>query len=209
MFDSDTPPPSTWRTAASGTKHDILVAASQLFWKQGYKGTSTREIAAQVGIQQPSLFHFFANKAAILQALLAISLDDTLLASDTAVAGRGSPAARLHAYLVWDLTEIHQMPYVLAGIHSVDILTTPGFEVWADKSRRLYTNLRTLIAQGVAAGEFPEQNLRLSQEQVAWHVLAHISFHAEGLSTDPPAEARAGADFIIRGLGGAVSAISQ
>ena len=206
MFDSDAPPPSTWEIAASGTKHEILVAASQLFWKQGYKGTSTREIATQVGIQQPSLFHFFPNKAAILQALLAISLDDTLVASDRAVAGAGSPAARLHAYLVWDLTELHRMPYVLAGIHSVDILTTPGFEVWADKSRRLYANLRTLIAQGVEAGEFHEQNLRLAQEQVAWQVLAHISFHAEGLSTDPIAEAREGADFIIRGLGGAVPA---
>ena len=193
---------STWRTAATGTKHDILVAASRLFWKHGYRGTSTREIAAEVGVQQPSLFHFFPNKAAILQALLAVSLDDTLRESDRAVAETGSPTARLHAYLVWDLTEIHRMPYVLAGIHSVDVLTTPGFEVWAEKSRRLYGNLQTLIEQGITAGEFAPQDPRLAQEMVAWLVLGHISHQAEGLSGDPEAHAREGADFVIRGLGG-------
>lgn len=194
--------PSGDPAIATGTKHDILVAASRLFWQHGFRGTSTREIATAVGIQQPSLFHFFPNKAAILQELLAISLNDTLEASASAVLGEGSPATRLHEYLRWDLEELHRMPYVLAGVHSAEVLNAPGFEEWAEKSAQLASNLRELIQQGITAGEFVQQDLRLAQEAVAGQVLAHISFRAEGLSTDPAAHAREGADFIIRGLGG-------
>lgn len=201
MPDETETPRSTWATAATGTKHDILVAASRLFWRHGYRGTTTREIATAVGIQQPSLFHFFPNKAAIMETLLSISIDDTLAASEAALVGEGSATERLHRYLAWDLEELHTMPYVLAGVHSVDILNTPGFETWAAKSGRLYGNLRELIAQGIRAGEFLPQNLRLAQENVAWQVLAHISFHAEGLTTDPREHAIEGADFVIRGLG--------
>ncbi len=49
--------------------NDILMRAARLFAVQGYDGTSTREIAAAVGLRQPSIFHYFETKADILKAL--------------------------------------------------------------------------------------------------------------------------------------------
>jgi AcrR family transcriptional regulator len=48
----------------------IVEAAGRLFGERGYDGTSTRQIADAVGIKQPSLFHHFASKQAIMEALL-------------------------------------------------------------------------------------------------------------------------------------------
>ncbi|MFZ9427052.1 MAG: TetR/AcrR family transcriptional regulator, partial [Ilumatobacteraceae bacterium] len=59
----------------SSTPSRILAEASRLFAINGFHGTSTRDIADAVGIRQPSLFHHFATKHAILATLLDLDLD--------------------------------------------------------------------------------------------------------------------------------------
>lgn len=49
----------------------ILAAARQQFLTLGYQATSTREIARQVGITQPALYHHFSDKEAIFLAVVA------------------------------------------------------------------------------------------------------------------------------------------
>ena len=41
---------------------EILDVAEQLFMQQGYKGTSTRQIAELLGITQPNLYYHFKRK---------------------------------------------------------------------------------------------------------------------------------------------------
>lgn len=43
----------------------ILKAAREQFLAQGYQATSTRDIAKQVGITQPALYHHFSDKEVI------------------------------------------------------------------------------------------------------------------------------------------------
>ena len=47
------------------TKEKILDAASDLFSQYGYKSTSVRKIAAQVGIRESALYNHFRNKEEI------------------------------------------------------------------------------------------------------------------------------------------------
>ena len=54
-------------TSGWPTKELILLEASRLFAVRGYLGTSTRDIAAAVGIQQPSMYSHFASKQAIVE----------------------------------------------------------------------------------------------------------------------------------------------
>lgn len=49
----------------SQTHAAILDAASRQFLAQGYQGTSTRDIAKEVGITQPALYHHFSDKEII------------------------------------------------------------------------------------------------------------------------------------------------
>ena len=78
----------------TGTHERILAEAAELFAQRGYGATSTRDISAAVGIRQPSLFHHFANKAALFTAIAVEGFDrlaDDLVAADGAVPA-GSPA---------------------------------------------------------------------------------------------------------------------
>ena len=46
----------------SNTKNKILKCSTKLFCEHGYKGTSVRTIAADVGIKQSALYNHFKNK---------------------------------------------------------------------------------------------------------------------------------------------------
>ncbi len=48
----------------------ILAAASKLFTKQGFHGTSTRDIAAEAGVSLGNIYNYFATKEEIFVSLL-------------------------------------------------------------------------------------------------------------------------------------------
>lgn len=50
---------------SNGTKAKILKAATTLFSELGYKGTSVRKIASNVGIRESALYNHFKNKEEI------------------------------------------------------------------------------------------------------------------------------------------------
>ena len=63
----------------------ILSAAAELFAADGYERTTTNRVAAQAGVSVGSLYQFFADKHALLEALqsewtarLGAALDETL-----------------------------------------------------------------------------------------------------------------------------------
>ena len=47
--------------ALRSTPERVLDTAAALFWEKGYAATTTREIAAAVGIQQASLYYHVAS----------------------------------------------------------------------------------------------------------------------------------------------------
>ena len=57
-------------TASIATADRILDVSQNLFAQRGYERTTLREIAAEVGIQNPSLYKHFESKAAIYGAVL-------------------------------------------------------------------------------------------------------------------------------------------
>ncbi|MCK5199647.1 MAG: TetR/AcrR family transcriptional regulator [Spirochaetales bacterium] len=52
------------------TKERIFEAAVELFSKQGYHGTSIRELAKAVGIKESSLYNHYSGKSSIFDAIL-------------------------------------------------------------------------------------------------------------------------------------------
>ena len=52
------------------TKERIFETAVELFSKQGYHGTSIRDLAKTVGIKESSLYNHYSGKSSILDAIL-------------------------------------------------------------------------------------------------------------------------------------------
>lgn len=56
-------------SSAATTRESILLAALRLFSRNGYEGTSMRDIAGEVGISQGAIYKHFAGKDALLEAI--------------------------------------------------------------------------------------------------------------------------------------------
>jgi AcrR family transcriptional regulator len=79
--------------SVAGTRETILAVARRRFAERGFAGTSLAEIADEVGIRTPSLFHHFPSKLALYRAVLLDGFDDwiELMDETTADPGDGWP----------------------------------------------------------------------------------------------------------------------
>ena len=180
------------------TRQRILAEASALFAKKGYHGTSTREIAGAVGIQQPSLFHHFDSKEAIMSDLIDLDLDEPLAVAEREAAAAGSPALRLFRYLAWDVEYLCRSPYHLPPVHLM--LGDPVFAVAIERYGRLVDARESLIREAIEVGEFVEVDPSFAQHAIVWMIGGTVA-EADELTA---AEARETADrlasFAVRAM---------
>ena len=139
-----------------GTRFRILQEASRLFYERGYGGASTREIAAAVGIRQQSLRHHFPSKQAILEELLGFTVDEPLRVVRELAEAAGSPAARLYAYIRFDVEHLQTSPYTLAGLFGKYLLEDPDLVTYYERASDIYDTVAAIVAEGQATGEFRE-----------------------------------------------------
>lgn len=65
------PDPSRYGGAKLPPKHlEVLRVAMRLIAERGYRGASLRELARRVGMQQPSLYHYFDSKEDLVEQIL-------------------------------------------------------------------------------------------------------------------------------------------
>lgn len=67
---------TTVSSSAATTRESILMAALRLFSRNGYEGTSMRDIAGEVGISQGAIYKHFAGKDALLEAICTCMEED-------------------------------------------------------------------------------------------------------------------------------------
>ena len=58
------------RLPASERRQAIIHAAIQLFSEKGFRGTTTRELAAAVGVSEPVIYQHFATKKELYEAII-------------------------------------------------------------------------------------------------------------------------------------------
>jgi TetR/AcrR family transcriptional regulator, cholesterol catabolism regulator len=83
----------------SSTQERLLDRAAELFWRKGFAATTTREIAASLGIRQASLYHHFASKEDLLCQLCVTSLEQLLHEVQSAVNESNSPEGQIRLFV--------------------------------------------------------------------------------------------------------------
>src|SRR5918996_2965322 len=164
--------------SATDTRERILQEASNLFAKQGYRATTTREIAQAVGIRQPSLFHHFPSKSSIAEALLSWDIDQALPYVEGLAKADGPAAVRLYHYLRHDLAHLANSPYNLAGLYGDEVLGDPTFAPWVRKRERLHGAVERIIGDGLRSGDFVEVQPELVSEAIAGITLRVLSLYS-------------------------------
>jgi AcrR family transcriptional regulator len=77
----------------------ILHEAARLFAERGFSGVSLEELGAAVGVSGPAVYRHFANKQALLGAILVRVSERLLSGGREVIAAHDTPAARLEALI--------------------------------------------------------------------------------------------------------------
>jgi AcrR family transcriptional regulator len=131
----------------------VLDTAAALFWEKGYDATTTREIAAAVGIQQASLYYHVSSKEGLLYQLCVSSLEQLLADVQSAVNEHTDPLDRLRGFIRAHLKTLlkHQVRHVTMLTELRALSKTHSAEVLA--LRKQYANLvRTELHDAQSAG---------------------------------------------------------
>lgn len=159
---------------AADTRERILQAASRLVLSHGYRGMSTRAIADAVGIRQPSLFHHFESKRAILAELLDRDLIPARARGQYFARLPGAAAPRIYAYIVADLQTLENWPYDVRSIYTTELLGDPDFVDQRHTYDELTDALRELVETALDNGEFRAVDPAHVQQAIGGMFLAAI-----------------------------------
>lgn len=130
----------TRRAQAEETRRAISAAARRLFLDRGWAGTRVRDVAAEAGVSEPTVYAVYGNKAGLAMALLD-SLDDAadplrmLRELDEA---KGNPRAQLAALLEFDRRLFEH------GAEAITVIREAG---------RTKPELAEVVVQGRARGD--------------------------------------------------------
>lgn len=187
----------------------ILDAARELLISQGVAGLSMRNLAAKVGYSATAIYSYFADKSAVLRALLDADCSALRRAMDDAAA-EPNPLERLRkfgqAYI--------EFGFKNPGHYRVLMMTEPEPGLMDDNPRRgdpaqdAYALLRQAAADGIRGGCFrheftdPDQLAQLIWAGVHGIVSLHLNLGREAwFNWQPPGEtALRLIDVTLRGL---------
>jgi AcrR family transcriptional regulator len=153
---SDTPRARRTQAGRSAATRDALVtAARRLFAAQGFAEVPTDTIVAAAGVTRGALYHQFADKTALFEAVLeAVEADIARrLADEAAAAGIADPVEALrHAMRTW--LDICVEP----EIHRIALIDGPSVLGWAHWrevcQRHVFGLTQSLLEHGAALGRF-------------------------------------------------------
>ena len=143
---------------------EALDAAVEVFWRRGFAGASLTELATAMGVNKPSVYGAFGDKAQLFQAALRRYVERNMGYVTDAL---DQPTARecAHAFLVGNACAV-TMPGRPAGCLSVQAAATPEdsgeYAVLAENRatvQRLFADrFRRAITNGdLPAGEDPDE----------------------------------------------------
>lgn len=130
----------------------ILECAASWFLRHGFHGASLSDIARDLGITKPALYHYASNKEELLYKLHVRSLHAAKRARDEAMAAGGSGLdclTRLTYNVVMVMTGTPVEVFVLL---EPGTLTSEHEEEIAQARQWLSHDLRSLVAQGIEDG---------------------------------------------------------
>jgi AcrR family transcriptional regulator len=191
------------------TRELILLQASRLFAARGYRGTSTHDIAASVGVRQPSLYKHFVSKQEIAEELLRRDLTAGIEALQRLVDEGGGAPVELYRYLLWEVRYVRSTPFDLRALYLGELLELPEFEEGRRLNDRYLELLQGIIERGIEQRDFIDIDASFARQVVDAIVLETIRGAGDRSAARAVDEPDLAAGFVLRGLMRAPSRLAQ
>lgn len=181
----------------------ILDSAERLFRHYGYSKTTVADIARDLGMSPANIYRFFESKNEILQALcsrmlgtgheLALQIAALPLSAEERLRRYVETEHRLTVETMMDAQKVHEM---------VVVAIEQNWDVIDRHIDRLTDVVQKIIEDGIADGEFPQQDARVAARCFGASIalLSHPQLVAQCLCKENRASPQELTDFAIRAL---------
>ncbi|HCE5827398.1 TPA: TetR/AcrR family transcriptional regulator [Pseudomonas aeruginosa] len=135
-------------------RDSVIEAAMQVFWSNGYDGTSTQALCENIGLGKGSLYNAFGSKQQLYELALQHYQDLALTSQKKILNGPGTPRERLRAFLQWGVdedlngTEHRTCMALFAGLERAP--KVPSVQTMV---RSHFTRLETALCEVFTAGQ--------------------------------------------------------
>ncbi|WP_244993389.1 TetR/AcrR family transcriptional regulator [Rhodococcus qingshengii] len=133
----------------------LLVAARDAFAANGYKGTTTRDIAAGAGMSPAAMYIHYASKQEMLFKLSLLGHGSCYESLLQAVDMEAGPRRRLRA-AVYDFTYWHAKHHVISRTiqYELKYLDEENYRPVAEVRRKIHSVVEGVVLEGVRTGDF-------------------------------------------------------
>jgi TetR/AcrR family transcriptional regulator, cholesterol catabolism regulator len=165
-----------------GPREAIRDAAMHLFGKQGFSGTSMRDIAGAVGVLPGSLYAHIASKEALLAEIVEDGINRFLEAVRPHADSEATPTDKLRAMVIAHVAVVADNPErSLVVFHQWRFLGSGNIQAAINKRREYEQAFIGVIEEGMKAGAFrADLNLRIA----VLTILGALNWTPEWLSPD-------------------------
>lgn len=163
----------------SVTEVRILEAAVQLFSRQGFSGTGTREIAQLADVNETTLFRYYGTKKDLFWAALEGRLARIRLGRELhgALAGDDDPAAVLPLIFAFVVSIIREQPELMRLLY-VSGLELPGAEeVYRKHLGAIFDAISAYLTRSAARGAICSVDPHIATLAFAGTVIAHSNLY--------------------------------
>ena len=149
--------PDLWDESLSQVERGLLTSAVRCFAANGYHATTTRDIAAGVGLSPAALYVHFPSKELVLFEIMRTGHERALACVREPAAGAPGGAADRLASMVARYTAWHANHHVAARVcqYGLPGLTPAHYDEIIQLRHQTNEVFRQVIEQGIAAGTFP------------------------------------------------------
>lgn len=188
------------RPGESGTREAILAAARRNFSEHGYARSTLRAIAAEAGVDQKLIAHYFGAKQQLFLAAIGLPLNPAEVLPGVL---EGGDATEINQRLVEVLTAILEQPELVQRIAAVIRASATEPEV-AELLRQFFPGQILDAVQGLLGPGDPALRLNLFGSQIVGLIMVREVIAVEPLAALPArAAAQAIAPTLTRYLIGA------
>ncbi|MDQ4065083.1 MAG: TetR/AcrR family transcriptional regulator, partial [Actinomycetota bacterium] len=152
----------------STRRTEMIAVAARLFSERGYHGTSMQHLADALGLQRGSLYAHIGSKEELLFDVVNEGADRFLERGERALAMNALATVRLRALLIGHIeTAIEHLDAATVFLNEWRYLSPDLKRLVQSKRDRYETIVRTIISDGIAAGDFrPDANVRFAARLV-------------------------------------------
>ena len=195
-------PPSRPSPGRDGSHLDAIVrSAAALFARQGYRGTSMRDLGKAVGVHAGSLYVHIESKEDLLEKIVHSIMERSERDMEEVLATSGTAAEQLREIAARDLHLISEnKEAATVFFHEWRNLSAQRQAAVIASRDRWEAGLRTVIAKGIAAGEFREVDVRVASIAVSSMLNWVYQWYSPEGDLSPDELADRFADLLVVGL---------